>query len=67
MTNRNNTLVAIPVEIIPRGPDAIAAALSMRVLERWERRGLSMTLLVRGRPQPEYRSDIRHDFFLRHQ
>lgn len=39
-------------------PDAIASALSMRVLERWERRGLSMTLLVRGRPGPEYRSDL---------
>jgi len=43
-------------------PDAIAEALSMRVLERWDRRGLSMTLLVRGKAQPEYRSDatIRH-------
>ncbi|MGD1072622.1 MAG: hypothetical protein ABSB15_21055 [Bryobacteraceae bacterium] len=39
-------------------PDAIAAALSMRVLERWERRGLSMALLVRGGPPPEYRSDV---------
>jgi hypothetical protein len=42
-------------------PDAIAAALSMRVLERWERRGLSMTLLVRGNAQPEYRSELSQD------
>jgi hypothetical protein len=34
----------------PLSPDAIAAALSMRVLERWERCGLSTTLLVRDRP-----------------
>jgi len=31
-------------------PDAIAEALSMRVLERWDRRGLSMTLLVGIKP-----------------
>jgi 4-amino-4-deoxy-L-arabinose transferase-like glycosyltransferase len=35
-------------------PEAIAAALSMRVAERWERRGLSMTLLVRTQaPVPQ--------------
>ncbi len=36
----------------PMSPNDIAAALSMRVAERWERRGLSMTLLVRAANPP---------------
>jgi hypothetical protein len=34
----------------PMTPDAIAGALSMRVARHWDRGGLSMSLLVSGRP-----------------
>ncbi|HVW84370.1 MAG TPA: hypothetical protein VHB50_06800, partial [Bryobacteraceae bacterium] len=39
----------------PMSPEAIARTLSMQIARRWERRGLSMSLLVRGpevRPLP---------------
>jgi 4-amino-4-deoxy-L-arabinose transferase-like glycosyltransferase len=36
----------------PMSPDAIAAALSMHVAERWERHGLSMALLEKTFHQP---------------